>query len=479
MVLWSDSLSETESEPSAVENLRQTGTISLKREGDKKMIVEITIENFKALREPTTIRFAAGTTSRLSGNLLRHQNGEQFVKSMALYGPNASGKTTVLDGLYALRAFVLFSSEDQKPTAKIPRFEPFALDQALAQRPSRIALTIDLQSEQYTLDVTATSERVWSETLRVHRASKQPSRRVTRKTLIERRWVAEQKIYSTTLHEDLGPELTRNAAIEQTTSNRLMLGKLASLNNEIARRIVEWFDEDLDFYDMHRSPFSQDAVLDETAQNLKKNGPFSSMIEQFMNDADTGIAGVRVTDEKDRQAFFSEEEKLEFKEVVKPVLSFRHETEDGSTVYFQPHRESSGTLRFIALLAAILRPSLRRRLICIDELSASIHPELVRRLVKIVHSSRFNKSGNQLFFTTHDTHLMDPGELLRRDQVTICDKDRFGRTTTKRLDEFQDAARSDANLQKQYLQGRFGGLPQFGPTLEDVPVDNKPLEVRP
>ena len=60
------------------------------------MIIEITIENFKSLRDATTISFAAGTTSRLSGNLLKHQNGERFVKSMALYGPNASGKTIML-----------------------------------------------------------------------------------------------------------------------------------------------------------------------------------------------------------------------------------------------------------------------------------------------------------------------------------------------------------------------------------------------
>ena len=72
---------------------------------------------------------------------------------------------------------------------------------------------------------------------------------------------------------------------------------------------------------------------------------------------------------------------------------------------------------------------------------------------------------------------MDPNELLRRDQIMICNKDRFGQSTTKRLDEFEDAARSDANLQKQYLQGRFGGKPQFGPMLEDVLVDDDPMEL--
>jgi uncharacterized protein len=100
-----------------------------------------------------------------------------------------------------------------------------------------------------------------------------------------------------------------------------------------------------------------------------------------------------------------------------------------------------------------------------------------RRYLPKNGTTDYNPLGNQLLFTTHDTHLMDPNELLRRDQVTIFSKNRFGRSTTKRQDAFQDAARSDANLQKQYLQGRFGGIPQFGPTLEDVPVDDEPLEV--
>ena len=442
------------------------------------MIIEITIENFKSFQDTTTISFVAGTSSRLSGNLLRHRNGERFVKSMALYGPNASGKTTVLDGLYALGAFVLFSSQDQKPTSPIPSFRPFALDRSFTKRPSRIALTIDLEGDRYTLDVSATTERVWKETLSIQRVGKQPSRKATAKILIDRTWIAKQKSYATTLHDELGPALTRNAAIEQTTPNRLMLGKLASMNNEIARRIVEWFEVDLDFYDMHRNPKSEKEMLAKSANLLKGDLGFAAAVARFLSDADTGVESLEVVEEKSMEAVFSEtDEKLEFKGVTKPSLSFRHATQDGSVVNFRRQQESSGTLRFVALLAAILQPSQRRRLICIDEFSASMHPDLVCRLIRIVHSSRYNKSGNQLFFTTHDTHLMDASEFLRRDQVTICDKDGFGRSTTRRLDEFQDTARSDANLQNQYLRGRFGGIPQFGPTLEDVPVDDEPLEV--
>jgi predicted ATPase len=257
-----------------------------------------------------------------------------------------------------------------------------------------------------------------------------------------------------------------------------MLGKLASMNTDVARRLIEWFDDGLSFYDMYRNPVSQDAVLTETASLLKQDKAFAAIVARFMKDADTGIQGLDVVDERVFEPVYSEsDKKFELKGSTKPELSFQHAMADGSEVSFRQQQESSGTLRFVALLAAILHSRPHRRLICIDEISASMHPDLVRRLIRVVHSSRYNQLGNQLLFTTHDTHLMDPNELLRRDQVTICSKDRVGRSTTKRLDEFQDAARSDANLQRQYLQGRFGGTPQFGPTLEDVPADDDPLKV--
>ncbi len=206
--------------PIAVEKLRKTAYNGWERENEF-MITKLTIENFKSFLESTTIDFASGTASKLPGNLLRHRNGERFVKSMALYGPNASGKTTVLDGLYALGNFALFSSRDQKPTSQISGFQPFALDQASSKRPTRIALTIDLEGARYTLDVSATSNRVWNEVLNVQRTTTQPSRRTKAKLLIERNWEPDKEKYSTTLHKDLGTELTRSAAIEQTTPKKM------------------------------------------------------------------------------------------------------------------------------------------------------------------------------------------------------------------------------------------------------------------
>ena len=442
------------------------------------MIVRLTVENYKSFLESTTLDFVAGPAKKLSGNLIRNPNKERLVKSMALYGKNASGKTTILDALYALKMFVVFSSQDQKPTTRIPRFEPFALNDSSSKRPARIAITFNIGSNRYTLDVAATSERVWNESLKVQRTSKQPSRKWTSITLMDRSWDSVQKNYLTKIHPDLGTELMLAAAKEQTPPNRLMVGKLGSMNSEIASRIIQWFDEDLSFYDMHRNNNSENEALATAARFHQQDPTFATLLDRLSRDADTGIRELTVDDETSFELLYSESEKKpEINKVIKPALVFRHFTQDGSEIFFSRQQESSGTLRSIALLTAILQPGERRRLVCIDELSASMNPVLVQRLIRIVHSKRYNPLGHQILFTTHDTHLIDPDELLRRDQIAICDKNRYGCSSVRRLDEFQDEARSDANLQKQYLDGRFGGLPMFGPTLEDVEADEEPLEI--
>ncbi len=442
------------------------------------MIIKLTVENYKSFLDKTTIDFEAGKARKLRGNLLQLPNKEHVVKSMALFGKNACGKTTILDALYALMTFVEFSTQDQKPTAQIRRFVPFLLDEVASKNPARIAVTFDLGKERYTLDVAATSERVWHETLILQQSSRQPSRKWPSRKLLDRLWDPKQDKYITNLLPELGNELMRRAAEEQTPANRLMTGKLASLNSEIARRIVRWFDEDLYLYDMHRNYFAEKSALNKTAELHQQDPDFAALLNRLSKDADTGIQELTVlTSESLELVPLDTGKKNENNEFRKPVLFFRHLTQDGSEVFFRRQQESSGTVRFIATLTAILQPSERRRLVCIDELSASMHPDLVRRLIQIMQSKRYNPIGHQILFTTHDTHLMDPNALLRRDQITICYKNRFGRSSVKRMDVFQDDSRSDANLQKQYLEDRFGGLPNFGPTLEDVEADEKPLEI--
>ena len=82
-----------------------------------------------------------------------------------------------------------------------------------------------------------------------------------------------------------------------------------------------------------------------------------------------------------------------------------------------------------------------------------MHPKIVSTLVaKHVESS----IPSQLIFTTHDTHLMD-SKLLRRDQIWITDRDMYGATQLRAINDFE--GREGEDIEKRYYEGRYRGLP--------------------
>ena len=96
-----------------------------------------------------------------------------------------------------------------------------------------------------------------------------------------------------------------------------------------------------------------------------------------------------------------------------------------------------------------------------DELDRNFHTELSRALIGGFLANSNENSRVQLLFTTHDLLLMDP-ELLRRDEIWVIEKDRFGQTQSSVLSDFK-GPRKVTDLRKSYLNGRFGGVPSIKP----------------
>jgi AAA15 family ATPase/GTPase len=95
----------------------------------------------------------------------------------------------------------------------------------------------------------------------------------------------------------------------------------------------------------------------------------------------------------------------------------------------------------------------------VDELSNALHPLMSRKIVELFSDPRINVGRAQLIFSTHDTNLLGSG-LFRRDQIWFAEKDREGATHLFPLTDI-DVDKRD-NLEKGYLQGRFGAVPFFG-----------------
>ena len=125
--------------------------------------------------------------------------------------------------------------------------------------------------------------------------------------------------------------------------------------------------------------------------------------------------------------------------------------------------ESQGTHTLFRMASLLLVVLDRGGVAIVDELEASLHPLLGRQLVRLFNDPVSNPKNAQLLFTTHDTNLLGtiPDEPeLRRDQVWLTEKDSEGVSRIYPLTDFKP--RKSENLERGYLQGRYGAIPMLG-----------------
>ena len=153
------------------------------------------------------------------------------------------------------------------------------------------------------------------------------------------------------------------------------------------------------------------------------------------------------------------------KSLLGPMKQFRLDTihqvvsRDGSVkAYKLPFdHESDGTMLLFAYGPIIMEALEKGRTIVVDELDNSLHPSLTRYLVELFNNKEVNKRGAQLIFNSHDVSLLDL-ELFRRDQIYFVEKNNdTGITEVYSLADY--SPRKSENIQKGYLQGRYGAIP--------------------
>jgi AAA15 family ATPase/GTPase len=125
-------------------------------------------------------------------------------------------------------------------------------------------------------------------------------------------------------------------------------------------------------------------------------------------------------------------------------------------VPFDPANESDGTLAWLNLAGPLIHAITSGATLFVDELDASLHPLLSSQLVGAFNDTRYNQRHGQLIFNTHDTNLLVSAGL-RRDQIWFAEKDGQGGSHLYPLSDFKP--RKTENLERGYLQGRYGAVP--------------------
>ena len=138
-------------------------------------------------------------------------------------------------------------------------------------------------------------------------------------------------------------------------------------------------------------------------------------------------------------------------------LRFVHRSGD-EPVAFELEDESAGTKTWFQIIGPALAALRDGRTLLFDEIDASLHPRLSARLIEIFQDPQTNPSGAQLVFTSHDASLLN---VLNRDEVWFTEKGPDGASRLVALAEFGgERVRKSLNLERAYLQGRFGAIPE-------------------
>jgi len=430
------------------------------------MLVEFSVENFRSFKEKQTLSLVASKDKAHEGNLIRGEK-ENLLKAAAVYGANASGKSNLVRAIRAASSLIKDSATKMNPGDRIARVVPFRLDPAWRDMPSSFEIVIEVKSVRYEYGFSVTSERVHDEWLTAY-----PKGR-------PQRWF-ERTLDPETGRSawEFGRSLKGEAELlrERTRDNGLAFSTGANLNVPPFVELFLWFLEELSILG---PPSLVSSLSQDTARYLEGNAEARDQVAQLLRHADLGIGGFDLV-----------ERTVELDDTTKAILDtlpneVKGATADewltvmdvrtthsvrGADVAFRFEDESDGTQRFFALLGPLTDALDKGSVMVVDELECSMHPLLARKVIELFQNPRVNDKGAQLVFATHDSTLMDH-TLLRRDQIWFTEKNADGATDLFSLYDFkteEGKPRVNEAFARRYLAGRYGAVPQFGPTLEDA-----------
>jgi len=413
------------------------------------MLLEFRVRNFRSIRDEQALSLVAAPSDKELAATHLAPTGlkalPQAVRSAMLYGPNASGKSTLLFALNYLRAMVAESATVVQP-GQTYNVQPFRLDPATARQPTELEASFLVDGIRHQYSFAMTAERIVSEQLMVWHTAKPTQWFSRRLDDGGDRYAYEFSAYLT------GP---RKLWQESTRPNALFLSTAAQLNSELLGPVARWLVASLVY-------LPAGASVDHAHTMALLGSPEGrAAVRDFLGTADISISEVSAVPRKGFRAQFLlqpggvAQARQEEGEVMFPI--FEHRSGQGSAT-FELHEESDGTQRLFSLAAPVLDVLKHGRVLVVDELDRSLHTLLVRRLVGMFHDPALNPRGAQLIFSTHDTSLLDH-TLFRRDQVWFAEKDESQATRIFPLSDF--SPRKHEAWERGYLMGRYGAVPMF------------------
>lgn len=411
-----------------------------------KMLIEFSIKNFLSFKDKVTLSMEKGNGDENLENVVS-ENGTYLLKTAAIYGANASGKSNILSALSC--AILMVRNSNLIPVGGKWNFvKPFLFDEVSRNEPSEFEFIFTSNGVKYRYSFSTDMNRIYDEVLDAYYSQK-PTNIFTRKNTNSYEFSADKSRLE---------ELSNN-----NTENKLFLSTATTWNYDKTKDAYLWFVNAIDTYN------SFDKIADGDLMDYSNEEVgLKEFALKLLSEADILIKDITVNyEEKEMDSTMVDmlvppmarnAEKFKIKNVN---IELEHEVKDDNgnahTYKLNFTDESSGTKVLFAFAPFLKKAFETTKIIVVDELEKSMHPVLVEFIVKLFNNKDINKANSQLIFTTHSTNLLNL-ELLRRDQIWFTEKNpKNGVSDLFPLDSF--SVRKDENIQKGYINGRYGAIP--------------------
>jgi len=411
------------------------------------MISQFSVANYRSIHDLQTLNFRpTGLTSEDKNvdadNIVRLDEANSFLKIIGVYGPNASGKSSLLKALGFLKQMVSYSLESEN-VLKYQQNQ-FKLSTEHPEHCGRFEIVLVLDGRKYKYGFSlAINGHILSEWL-YGPADKNETYYFVRNG-------AEISI-----NEDRFREGTQLPWANKLRSDTLFLTFCSSYDGEISSEIKDFITHNIIVEGGgigSRFPSYMSGRGNKRTNGLIKNGG-KHIILNWMNEAGLSVDDIELQEIERNKIKYGYDVFL-----TKNVFDAKGEVVDKVTMNLE-YDESEGTKKFYSYIGALWEIFQTGGLYISDEIDNNFHPSLLLKVIKLFQNPNINRAGAQLLYTSHDINLMD-SRVMRRDQFYFTEKNHLQETRLFSLANLK-GIRNNADFARQYLAGLYGALPQLG-----------------
>lgn len=419
------------------------------------MLIQLTISNFKSVRNEQVIDFYAPfkRSERAENTFPLPESKIRVLRSVGFYGPNAAGKSTVFDALETIMNTIV--DEGFKPENDISWYNPYRFDVASRSSPTTLALEFALPVEgilpyrHFLYEVSFDKTNFLHEKLYAYPVT---GRRVT---LFARK--PKDTYKSIRIHTLLSDEGKRIPFFGNQTY--LSAAWKAANAPKTLRVVASYLCGEFRLSKYKKTPVVRSLGRGRIAAALLPYADFGikKVVERRRRLDPAHIASM--------QKYLSKEEfetvlALMAKGNASVEYEFNHVGDDDMKGLIKLEEESDGTQAFFRQLPNVLDGLDNGLTMLRDEIDTSMHPFLVEFIIRLFNDPDVNVNNAQLLFSTHNLALLSES-LLRKDQIWFAEK-RDGASEYFSLQDFDDKKVTPTSpFASWYSEGRFGGVPKI------------------